>query len=68
MKSDIDLAYTTVCRNLYSASTQLPLHNICLIMLISQNDLFIIEKKKVNNYVVCGPFEMITSWANGDQL
>ncbi len=37
-------------------------------MLISQNGLIIIEKKSVNNYVVCRPFGMITSKANGHQL
>ncbi len=36
------------------------LHNICLIMLISQNGLIIIEKKKVN-YVVCGP--VLVMWS-----
>ncbi len=41
---------------------------ICLIMLIFQNCLIIIKKKKVNSYVVCGQFGMITSWANGHQL
>ncbi len=30
------------CKNLLCASTQIPLHNICLIMLISQNGLIII--------------------------
>ncbi len=29
--------------------TQIPLHNRCLIKLISQNGLFIIEKKKVSS-------------------
>ncbi len=48
------------CKNLLSASTQIPLHNICLIMFISQNGLIIIAKKEVNNYVVCRPFGMIT--------
>ncbi len=37
----------------------------CFIMLISQNDLIIIEKKKVNRTVDCRPFGMLTSWANG---
>ncbi len=41
---------------------------IYLIMLIFQNCLIIIKKKKVNSYVVCGQFGMITSWANGHQL
>ncbi len=34
-------------------------------MLISQNGLIIIEKKKVNSSVDCRPFGMLTSWANG---
>ncbi len=32
-----------------------------------ENSLIIIEKK-VNNYVVCGLFGMITCWVNGHQL
>ncbi len=33
------------CKNLLSALTQIPLHNICLIMIFSQNGLIITEKK-----------------------
>ncbi len=40
---------------IYLASTQVPLHNLW-IMLTSQNGLIILEMKKVNSYVVCGPF------------
>ncbi len=53
--------YRSYSKNLLSVSTEIPLHNICLIVFISQNGLIIIEKKKVNNYVVCRPFGMITS-------
>ncbi len=57
------------CKKLWNAPTQIPLHNRCLIMPISQNGLIIIiEKMKVNIYVVSALFGMITSWANGDQL
>ncbi len=49
---------------IYRFSSQSLHSTICLIMLISQNGLIIIEKKKVNSYFVCRPFGMIPSWAN----
>ncbi len=65
-KKKICRSKLSLCKNLLSASTQIPLHNICLIMLISQNGLIITEKKKVNNYVVCRPFgndHILSKWS-----
>ncbi len=57
--------HTHTHTNLYSASTQLSLHNM---FDHARFPKWLNYYREEESHVVCGPFGMITSWANGDQV